>query len=146
MNYSPRTPLFLPAIALALGLAANSPAANLVTNGDFETGDLTGWTASTNAANWSVFSAATSPNGKSPSSGTYFVQAGCIGDDCINGTPAQQDFLFQDIATTPGDSYTLTFAFESSGTPMELEVLFGGDTVFDLTGLPNETTYTQYSA
>jgi hypothetical protein len=74
--------------------------ANLVTNGDFETGDFTGWTVS----------------------GTnIFVDHG-PGPDTTFGAffGANLNGVFQTFATTPGASYTLTFFYQVTnlGTPI----------------------------
>ena len=117
--------MFLPKVTLPLALLAFSAAAplahaaNIVTNGDFSTGDLTGWTSNTSLA-FPWFSTGSS------------AQTGCIGDSCINGTPSQQNYLEQTLATVAGDSYTLSFDVKSQGTPSELEALFGGIAASDL--------------
>ena len=129
--------MFLPKFTLPFALLAFTAAApfahaaNIVTNGDFSTGDLTGWTSNLSIG-FPWFSTGTS------------AQTGCIGDNCIHGTASQQDFLEQSLATVAGDSYTLSFDFRSQGTPSELEALFGGVVISDLVdaNLSSFTTFT----
>jgi hypothetical protein len=71
---------------------------------------------------------------------------GCIGSSCISPGP-NQNYLYQDIATTVGDSYTLSFEAEISGVSefsgYELQALFGGNLVEDITTYNNAyVTYT----
>jgi PEP-CTERM motif len=92
--------------ALSLPLAATPAFANLLTNGDFETGDFTGWIPSTN--NFLLVAQADTGNGQEPTSrengyyvyqGLYAAQLGTIG----TGT------LIQFFSATPGDTYSLTY-------------------------------------
>jgi hypothetical protein len=129
--------MFLPKVTLPFVLLAFSAAApvahaaNIVTNGDFSTGDLTGWTSNTSVG-FPWFSTGSA------------AQTGCIGDNCIHGTASQQDFLEQSLATVVGDSYTLSFEFKSQGTPSELEALFGGVVISDLVD-QNLSSFTTFS-
>ena len=66
-------------------------------------------------------------------------------EPCINGTESQQSWLYQDVATLAGQQYLLSFDFSATGDPMELEVVFDGVVVFDLTGLGSQSSYTSYS-
>ena len=93
---------------LAFGLQVGQ---SLVQNGGFETGDFTGWSQSGNTAYTSV----TSGNASYVHSGTYGVQAG-------PGTTA--GFISQSLATSPGQSYLLSFwiANPTSGTTEQLTV------------------------
>lgn len=121
----------LPLTLLAFAAAAPvAHAANIVTNGDFSN-ILTGWTSNQSVAfPWS-------PTG-------YSATTGCIGDGCINGTAAQQNFLEQNLATVAGDSYTLSFDVQSVFAPSELKTLFGGIVASDLVDLtlPSFLTFT----
>ena len=133
--------LTIAAVAIALGTCGQSNAASLITNGSFETGDLTGWTSQ----GWAVGSIFTG-FAKSASDGFFYATTGCVGDACINGTVDEQAYLFQDIPTIPGEKYTLSFDFQSDEDPTELKVLFGGNTAFDLSGIGFQlaaTTYTE---
>lgn len=110
-------------------------ATNIVANGDFALGS-TDWTYNSSTSYpWSFANNGTN---------TY-ASTGCVGQPCITGTPSEQAFLYQDLATTLGDSYTLSFDFQGgAGTPQELQALFGGAVVEDILNIPGTTlvTYT----
>jgi hypothetical protein len=90
---------------------------NIITNGDFETGDFTGWT--TNAVSFPMYIVTNPVN-----SGSYAAQ--------IAGYSYGPDTLSQGITTTPGLTYILSFArFQSIGDPViSLDVTWDGTTVF----------------
>ena len=97
MNISPKL-LFALTAAVALSVA-HPTKANLITNGDFETGDFTGWTMT-----------------HAPSGSLIFVDHG-PGPDTTFGaffgaTGSAFDSISQTFATTPGASYTLTFFYQ----------------------------------
>ena len=128
---------FLPAtMAFLLLLSTSSKADQLITNGGFETGDLTGWTVGPVNNAWF----ATTFAEFTPNSGSYFASTGI---EC--GVPCAS--LSQTILTSPGASYLLSFAFnpgintsDSSGT--ETKVFFGGTMIADFIGGPlGWTTY-----
>ena len=87
-------------------------AANLITNGGFETGDFTGWSlAGTDLGHNFV-------NDVDPHSGTFSAWLGSVGGDA---------FLSQMFATNPGDSYTLDYFLKSpGGTPNDFAVEIDG--------------------
>jgi hypothetical protein len=65
-----------------------------------------------------------------------------VGSTCVT---VPSSYIYQDLATQAGQSYTLSFYFASAGEPMELQVLFGGSVVEDLINLPNQSSYSFYS-
>jgi hypothetical protein len=106
---------------LALSVGGAHAATNLVTNGDFETGDLTGWSG----YGWFVTNGIADVG---PNSGNDFASTGCVGFYCT---------LEQDVATMPGESYTLSFAFNpglNANSGADTHVAFGGTTVADMSG------------
>jgi hypothetical protein len=110
--------MFTAAAAFSVAQSAN---ANLITNGDFETGDFTGWTVAHAASGSSIFV----DHGGGPDT-TFGAIFGAVGTDF--------DAISQTFATTPGTVYTLTFFYRvgNIGTPNnEFRVIFGGVTVFD---------------
>jgi hypothetical protein len=111
----------LTAAGLAAALASHRPtAADLVTNGGFETGDFTGWTLSGNTA----FTGVTTGNAHGGQWAAFSGPDGSLGE------------LSQSIATMPGMTYTLTYFLQSDGqSPNEFRATFGDRTV-DLTDLP----------
>lgn len=87
--------LVLAAAALLFGaVSISAPAqANLITNGGFETGDLTGWTASGELTFMGV-------DEDDPHSGTYGF---------YSGAAYEFDFIEQNLATVAGATYRLTY-------------------------------------
>ena len=105
-----------------------------MTNGSFETDSLSGWTVGGNSARISAgpqLSVDTEPE-----SGTYAAEMGSMGSD---GT------LSQTIATTAGQTYTLSFWLqnEASGTN-DFKAIWNGQTLLSLTNAA-KSGYTQYT-
>ena len=122
------------ATAAVLGLAvgaAGRAEANLVVNPGFETGSYSGWTLSGDTR----FDFITS-DPSNVHSGTYAAQFAGLGADAI---------VSQDIATTVGDQYAVSFWLKSDGYgPSDFTASFGGQVGFTATALP-VTPYIQYS-
>ena len=79
---------------LAAGLSASMAAhANLVTNGDFETGDFSGWTASIDPV-WDGV------DSNAPQAGTFAA---------FFGNPAGTSTISQTLATVAGTTYNINF-------------------------------------
>ncbi len=123
-------------IAGAAALCLVTPAsANLVTNGDFETGTLSGWTLGSPVGhgNWGNYTAALATTAPAPLPGsTSYAVTGC-GSYCS---------LSQALATTAGQTYTLSFeynsgSFNSHVGRTDLQVFWGTNLltpVFDFNG------------
>jgi hypothetical protein len=121
---------------LPLSLAALLPCAcfgnNIVANPGFETGDLTAWTTD----DWPAVNTA---GGLVPHSGSYLADSACEGSVCLN--PATGAYLYQDLSTTTGTAYTISFWYDMGDTVCvgcasafaELRVQWGSTIIFDTT-------------
>lgn len=76
----------------------------LVVNGGFETGDFTGWTTQDSANGTHFFVDTDTPN-----SGSYDAHFGNAG--------GQLDYITQNLATTIGETYQLSFYLNNQGDP-----------------------------
>lgn len=123
---------------LGLAFVSSASAANIVANPGFEAGG-TGWIFN----GWGIYAGAGTLG--VAHTGTMDASTGCVGAGCITPDPASGGaWLYQDLATTPGSTYSLTFWFASAGTPMELRALFGSTIAVDLTGI-SAGGYIQYA-
>ena len=113
---------FVFSIGVLLIATPRTASANLIVNGDFETGDFTGWTT-TPAATGSDFGVTTLP----PAHDTLGAFFSADGSDF--------DSISQSFVTTPGASYHLTFFYEvvEPGSPPNngFRVLFNGVVIFE---------------
>ena len=104
-------------------------AANLVGNGDFETGFL-GWTQSGNNRSPYI-------DNTDAYSGTSSAALDAVGS---------LGFLSQNLVTTLGETYSLTYYLESDGsTPNEFKTTVGGNVLFDQTNIP-EQSFSKYKS
>jgi hypothetical protein len=128
---------------LLLFSVSHASAGNILVNGGFETGDFTGWSQS----DWFIDSL-------NPNSGVYDASTGCFGASCT--TPGDPDaaYLYQDLTTTPGTTYDLSFFFDSgqlATSASELLVLWGDptapslSTVTDLVDVDTSGAYVEYT-
>jgi hypothetical protein len=100
---------------LLLPLAGH--AQNLVVNGDFQTGDMTGW------------------NGTGANIAYNFL--GVFNDSADFYHPLSLAYIDQVLTTTPGATYNLSFDLSSDGqTPNEFQVRWGGTMIWDQTNIP----------
>jgi len=111
----PLRPILLAITAVAALSVAYPAKANLITNPGFETGDFTGWTGINNAG------VGGTNFGIAPHSGSFQTNF---------GTPSG---ISQSVATTAGQSYTISFFYAVAGVippNFTLSVNWGGSTVF----------------
>jgi hypothetical protein len=119
----------LGAACLTVGVMNSAEAANLVSNGGFETGDFSGWTRSGNLG-------ATFVSSNAVNSGTYSGQLGPV---------RSLGFLSQSLATVVGQAYTLSFFLNSDGgLPNVFQAIVNGVTVFNQSNIAAQP-FTRYS-
>jgi PEP-CTERM motif-containing protein len=117
-------------IAVLASAALSARAQNLVTNPGFETGDFSGWTQFGDTSFTDVQS--------------FNVHSGSFAAEF--GPTASDGGITQNIATTPGITYTVDFWLDNrdtSGTN-HMSASFAGVTVLTLTSAP-AFTYTEYT-
>jgi hypothetical protein len=108
-------------VGLAAAMSAPTKAANIVTNGSFETGDLTGWTQTGNTGFLGV---------QCPGAG--FVPDGSC--DLFGGAVGSDGGISQTLNTLPGRFYTVTFDFQpDGGIPSDFSASWGGTTFYTTT-------------
>jgi hypothetical protein len=119
------------ALAIATVCSATAFADSIVTNGNFQTGDFTGWQHNTSGVTnhpWTV----------AESGSNFYASTGCVGIECIEGNSTQEAWLSQVLTTVVGQTYTLTFDYSPvNAAPDELEVDFGSTDVVDLINVPD---------
>jgi PEP-CTERM motif len=121
--------IFLPA-------AATAHADELVTNGNFQTGDFTGWTTNNPPTPAIPFTWEIGLNGSN-----YYATTHCQGPDCIEGIAFQENYLQQTLNVVAGQVYDITFDYSPdiinspATTPNELQLFFGSTEVTDLKNL-----------
>jgi hypothetical protein len=125
--------LFLSAVVTIM--AACASAGNIVTNGNFSTGDLTGWTTTTcgtcDAAGWAA-GGLSGDGGMVPTDTAFNAEDSCVGPTCND--PVLGDTLSQLLTTDPTQTYTLTFLFDpgpDTEETTELDILWNGILVTD---------------
>lgn len=118
----------LAAVSLCLALGGFAQA-DLVKNGGFETGDFSEWTRSGDPAYTYV-------NGNDPHSGDYAA---------VFGPQDGLGYISQNLATSAGESYYITFWLGNAGLPSnQFVVQWDGKTIFDITDVGYQV-YTQYN-
>ncbi len=116
-------------VAVLLVGAPTAFATNLLTNGSFETSDLTGWTLGGDGGAIVVTGAFSYYPGAQD--GSWYVGLGPVGGD---GT------LSQSFSDTAGTHYTFSFWFGSAGdNPSDFSAYFDGNQLLSLTN-PNTGT------
>ena len=139
--------LAAPLLTLALLLTALPAAANnIVVNGNFSGGPYigsdAGWTYNLDVYNYPIWSFVYLGDHGDPNISDALT--GCAGPSCITGSNPLGS-LSQLLPTVAGDGYTLSFLYSpESGSPTELQALFAGVVVEDLSNLADNTfvTYT----
>ena len=109
------------AVVLCLAAVTAHATPNLVTNGDFATGNLSSW----NVSGWF---ASSNTAGVTPFPGdNYFASTGCVNHYCT---------LSQTLSTSPGGTYDLSFAFNPgmnvSSSGADTQIFWDGTMVADV--------------
>ncbi len=117
--------------------------ADLIVNGGFETGDFTGWTQS----GWLI-------DTTNPHSGVYDASTGCAGASCTTVGDPNSAYIYQNVATTSGTTYTLSFFYDSgqlATTASALLILWGNpnapslSAVVDFVDVDTSGAYVKYT-
>ena len=120
------------AALLISALAVSSPAmaSNIVLNPGFETDAFAPWVANPSS---SFAWVTTGPSGFGHT-GQFYASTGCVGAQCMTPDPNPAGaWLYQDLATTPGATYNLSFWYTpESGFTNDLAVLWNGVQVLDI--------------
>lgn len=124
---------YLLGAAMLIGVAVQARA-NLLVNGDFETGDFSGWTASTDP----VFDGV---DGQNPQAGSFAAFFGSTAGSTISQT----------IATTPGGLFQVDFWLQTEAdvngvsAPNQFEFDWDGVAAMTLVDAAAGNSYTHYS-
>jgi hypothetical protein len=132
---------------LFVAMQMGTSSANLVTNGDFGTGDFTGWTVAqvSDPAYFGVFTATSGGSGPAitpPPGFTY--EAG------FGGILGLDDTISQSLSTIPGQKYTVTFLLahnwsDDASQPNHFQVDWNGQSLLNLSGTTSSFPWTEYS-
>jgi len=142
---SPRQRLVFVSILALVACVWASPASasNIVLNPGFETDALAPWVGNPSSSfPWVV----TGPSGFGHT-GQFYASTGCVGAPCMTPDPNPGGaWLYQDLATTPGATYDLSFWYApDGGVPNDFAVLWNGVQVLDILNSGTGFTFNLFS-
>ena len=119
-------------LASVMFVANPAQAANLVVNGDFNTGNFTGWTKSGNTALSDIV------NNSSAYNGTYYYRSGATGS---------LGYISQTLTTVAGNQYDLSYVLRIDGSTNQFQVLIDGNSIsaLNLVNVASQSSYSPYS-
>jgi len=117
-------------------LPARAQVIDLIENGGFETGDLTGWIAEP-APSGSAFGVDHGAGfGLAANSGSHWIGFGA--------TEGVYDTISQSLPTTPGAAYNISLWVLNPNTDSDLLVSWGGDTLLHITSSDTLGSYQEF--
>jgi hypothetical protein len=128
--------VFILVAAMGLTAAFGGPAyaKNIVINGNFGTGDFTGW----------MGSVVSDPFNDVECPGVATVPGGCNVN--VFGAIGADETLSQSLSTVAGSFYNLSFFFQTDGgTPSDFSASFGSDLLFSVTDPAATNGYEQFN-
>ena len=103
------------AVSMAVLAAPAAAHAAIVTNGDFETGSLSGWQTQNTGSGWFAYSGTASPTNALPIAAPPQGSFAAVTDQVRQGTR----ILYQDVALEPGQTHTLSlYVYYKSNSPI----------------------------
>jgi hypothetical protein len=122
------------AFAAGVGLSGQANAStNLLVNGSFETGDVTGWTI---FGDFSFSGVSGAFDGVAPEDGNYQVFLGSV---------STTGGIYQTFTDTPGVEYTATGWYTGiGGPPSSLEISLDSTDIINLNPAPSDGVYTEF--
>jgi len=128
------TKIAVAVIGLALVAIAPAQAANIVTNGSFETGSFSGWTPTGDQTFNGVQCPGPGPSVAAGNCSAFFGPIGTTGG------------ITQNLTTVAGALYEIDFSFNSDGgTPNSFSASFGGVSLVNQTNIPNTNGFDTFS-
>lgn len=121
--------IYAAAVLAVATLVSTSAMANLVTNGDFESGNT----------GWSIHGMGIAQISNYAHSGAWVGDTGCVGHACVS-TAGSGAYLGQTLATAANGLYTLSFwVGENAGATSEFSIFWNGLLVADVLNPANNT-------
>jgi len=131
---------------LISALACSSPAmaSSIVLNPGFETDELAPWVGNPSSSGLPWGTTGPSPFGHT---GEFYASTSCTGAQCMTPDPgAGGAWLYQDLITTPGETYDLSFWYTPDGAvPNDFAVLWNDVQVLDILNSGTGFTFQRFT-